>query len=193
MLSDGWELGIRDEIKARREYVEGLQRRSRGAYKPPKVHRITVNCRTGERTFQTEEIIVKPPRVAQPKPRPVKHTPNPAPLDNARPFALTIAEARSVERIVETACRIWGVERYRFDDRTRVQAVSRARFAVGLFIRRHLQWSYTRMGRRFNIDHTSALHWIKRGTGLLERDAAWRDRYHALEAELLASQSAGGA
>lgn len=184
MWGDDFRLGVVDKARARRLYVEAHRARIK-PHRPAKVHHITVNLATGERKVESEIVAAMPAAAIEPpKSSIVCRLSNPS-AGRGTPSVPSVADLLTSARIVDAACRIWELERYRFDDRTREHRVSYARFAVGLFIKQHLQWSSTKVGRRFNVDHSSALHWFKRGASLLESDPLWCRRYRALEAELL--------
>jgi len=64
-------------------------------------------------------------------------------------------------------------------DRSRRWWICRPRFAYIALLRAHLGWSYTKMGRKLGLNHTSCIHAVRRCEQLCASDPDYAARYHA--------------
>lgn len=153
------DIGIVRDLQERREtYARFIAPRR---YKSPKETRITVDCRTGERTISSVVPIVAlpPPRVA--------------PLRNPR--MTTLAQIVEATRVMVEE--IWNVDRSDLTSRT-TKACDGERFAVYRLLRRVNGWSTIRIGKLVDRDHSSIVHGLKRAKDLYEKgEPAWREKF----------------
>src|SRR5262245_5599387 len=113
-------------------------------YVEPKSTRITVDCRTGERTIEPI-VIASPPMVSKP--------------------AVAPTRLMSAKRIVEAARTIveelWGIDRDRLMSRSTKDHIGE-RYAVYRLLRRVYGWSLPQIGRMVDRDHSSIIAGLKR-------------------------------
>lgn len=156
--------------------AEMRQKYKRWQYRAPslagRVHRITVNLKTGERTVE---------RVAAPA-RPVETPPAPPPriyiLDGARPVLLAVAEAYDISHFALTS-------------RSHKRGCSWPRMAVYRLLWTKAGYSTTRIGKMLDRDHTTVLTGIRKADRLLVEDPEWARCYR--HAEQLLNKNATGA
>lgn len=162
------DLGIVSEMRERRKaYARFIAPRQHEA---AKIHRITVNCLTGERTVQSVEA-----QQVNPFER------------SARPSIVVPSVFRpdGVRRILSVVAEHWGVGVPAILGVGRSQNLARPRFAVMKLIRDRLELSTTAIGRTLGKrDHTTILSGLRRAERLHDNDRDWRRRYDAALAEL---------
>ncbi len=61
----------------------------------------------------------------------------------------------------------------------RYKEIIEARFAAFMLYHKHRNYSYSRIGKIFNRDHTTVIHGIKRGNDLLANDKFFRKSHRA--------------
>lgn len=145
-----------------------------------RVHRITVDCRTGEREVQSVEAAAVNPFGASRPPVVVRPPPPPTP----RP---TVFRPDGARRIIATVARHW--ECPDILSPRRADRFARPRFAAMRLIRDRLGLSTTMIGKLLGgRDHTTAISGLKRAAYLHEHDEDWRQRYDAVLAELTESE-----
>ncbi len=173
----GVRIGVAEEAEARRLYVEGHRKRTR-PYLPAKVHRITVDCKTGKRTVESGIIVAKP----APK---VEHTvvrrPEPQPYAKRAsvPCAQIVFEGRAELRaIVGAVADAFGLTPQDLLARGRKPLRAQARYAAYLLLRDRMAWSLKTVGCAFCVDHTSVIAGLRR-TERLRHVPDWRHRYEA--------------
>lgn len=138
---------------------------------PAKVTRITVDCRTGRRTIESED----PPTATQRNPFERERVTAPAAILRKAPWTM-----RRILNAVATAFDI------PVDDilgHRRSIRETRPRFAVYLLLA-EAKYSGAKIGRVCKRDHTSAANGLKRAAILHEDDADWRALVDQVRAEL---------
>jgi hypothetical protein len=143
-------------------------------YVAPKETRITVDCRTGERTVQTDVQPVAPP------------APRPAPIIVYRP---TIFRPDGLRRILVVVATQWNVGVPSLLGAGRSRCLAYPRFAAMKLISERMGITSTPLGRALNRDHSTILAGLRRAGWLHENDADWRQRYDAAEAELKSAET----
>jgi len=95
-----------------------------------------------------------------------------------------MSEMRS--RIMKAAAYLFDISAAELDSRSRVQHIMPARFAVykALSLRK---WSYSKIGKFLERDHTSILYGINRANYMIERDEAYAEKVLKLAAMRLTS------
>lgn len=169
------DIGIVRDLQERREtYAKFIApRRPQAA----KVHRIEVNCRTGERTVQSVE------------PQPVNPFARSQPIIVTRP---TVFRPDGVRRILSVVAGHWNVGVPAILGPGRVNVLARPRFAAMKLIRERLGLSTTAIGFTLGKrDHTTCISGLRRAEYLHDYDADWRQRYDAALAELESAETDG--
>jgi hypothetical protein len=170
-------IGYLDEIIARREAVMGrLSPSAKHAHFPhvyrrpyvlPQETRITVNCRTGERTVERTEAVIRPlSPVPPPKPEPIAPT--------VRPLQTERQILEATRQTVET---LWSVGRDELMSRS-TRTRNGERYAVYRLLRKIFGWSFPVIGLFVGRDPTSVMQGIKRSADYYEKgEQSWRDRF----------------
>lgn len=189
---------FRDAVIARNPHLKAKLLGERPAYALPKETRITVDCRTGERTVEPISQLTPPPKPAgpviiwPPPPRLPKivqrqHVQR-QPADKQRPARISAYNNRTAIGCIVLVCaKHWEIDPDEIARPGRNAKYVRPRFACMKLMRELLGLSMPAigwaLGRR---DHTTALAAYGRAQEMLETDADWRRRYEAARAELTA-------
>lgn len=137
------------------------------SYRPAKITRITVDCRTGERTVE-HETEVKKPAISRPLPPP------------RPPIPFLGQLAPSLRPLYFAACEAYGIPPDRLFAPSRLAVLARARFAFYRLARRYTNHSLAALGRMVGRDHTTIIAGLKRAHVLM-RNRDWRAKFeHAV-------------
>lgn len=175
MDDGGIRIGVADEAEARRLYVEAHKARTK-PYLPAKVHRITVNCATGERTVESGITVAVPAPRLEPI---VIRRPDPPPYAKRAgiPCAQIVFEGRvELAAIIDAVAAAFGFTPQ--DLLARGRSGAQPRYAMMLLLRERMGWSLKTVGCAVGVDHTSVLHGLRRAEKL-RHVPDWRHRYEA--------------
>lgn len=111
--------------------------------------------------------------------------------DRTRAPQVVFAGPITPRRILMTVADKFETSAGHIQGRSRRLVYCHPRFAYVSLLREFLGWSYTIIGRELGIDHTSALHAVRRCNALRQSEPDYAARYEAAHAALTCS--AGGA
>lgn len=169
MALDGDPFGTLARVEATRAATT-----NRPIYATPKATRITVNCKTGERTIES-----------------VDYQPPPAPrlIGRAKPES-----QQALDAAVRAISATWEVPPLVLLRRTTIP--SSAKFAVYLMLRRQGGMAMKEIGRVTDRDHSTIVAGLKKAKDHYTKNEAWQRKYDAAGAlywNLLAERHAHGA
>lgn len=99
----------------------------------------------------------------------------------------------SVRQITAEVAEVFGVSAIDIAGEGRTRPIARARFATAWLARNRLGYSFSRIGKALNRDHTSILHGIGRCEELRTNDLEFRMLTDQLIGEKLRCPCCGGA
>tara|TARA_R110000868_G_scaffold71395_1_gene209154 strand:+ start:335 stop:892 length:558 start_codon:yes stop_codon:yes gene_type:complete len=139
---------------------------------PAKTHRITVDCRTGERRVE---------QVVRPAPAP-RLAPPPVVVPVARPNFhdkhIETTKRERVNAIVQACADAWEISTYLLCSPSRTNRTTRPRFAAYYMLKHSAKLSFPHIGKVLGRrDHTSAISGVERAEWLMLNDRDWRARY----------------
>lgn len=161
-------IGIVAEQQARREQYARFV--DRPAYVWPKETRITVDCRTGQRTIERVTPTVLPRRLNQPKPPPV--------------FRALSGYSPEFRRVASAVCRAFEIDPLDLLAPGKSMRVAAARRALFRLMWHLHHWSYVRLAKTTGRDQTGVRKALLRATKLYQGSNDWRSRYDAALHEL---------
>lgn len=126
---------------------------------PIKSHRITVNCKTGEKTVETFRILQPLPKPAAPK----------------APRVYVVRDER-VKAVIAAVCTAWEVDPSFITSLSRHHKAVLPRFACFRILRSY-KWSLNTIAKPFHRDHTTVMSGLVRAKELWRHNVAWREKY----------------
>ena len=86
----------------------------------------------------------------------------------------------SIEQIITTVCNLYEIDKEMLFSRKRTDKVPEARRVCFFLVRKYLKLSYDKTGAIFKLDHSTAIHHIRKFEDHYEVDKAFRTKVQSI-------------